>query len=155
MKLRFVLSTLALCGALCGAAPALAGTSSMVAEDAPKAFTIVGARVFDGERWLPAGTQVRVQHGLVPAVGPDVGLPRGGVLIDASGKTLLPEDVAADSKTADAGCGHGAIVTGAYADLRLVEGTVSEDWKGMGDIVARWKSGVLIGGHRKGGVAPF
>jgi hypothetical protein len=114
------------------------------------AFTIVGARVYDGAHWLPAGTQVRVQHGLVLAVGPDVGLARGGVLIDATGKTLVPEAADGDSKAqGEPQGGRGAIVTGARADLRLVDG-VSQDWSGLGDIVARWKSGVLVGGRRMG-----
>jgi hypothetical protein len=155
---RLILSTLALCGSLC------AGLSQAGMPQAPQdrsnkgpAFTIVGARVFDGERWLPAGTQVRVQHGLVLAVGPDVGLPRGGVLIDATGETLMPETAdAGDSKpdTERAQSGRGAIVTGARADLRLIEGG-SQDWSGMGEIVARWRSGVLVGGRRFGSSQPL
>jgi hypothetical protein len=126
------------------------------------AFTIVGARVFDGEQWLPAGTQVRVQHGLVLAVGPDVGLARGGIIIDATGKTLLPEQAGPDADTAAdrAGgsaenpsladklqSGYGAIVTGARADLRLVEGDSGQSRSGFGAISARWKDGVLVGRH--------
>lgn len=145
---RFAQYFLALCLLLAGAPRAGALQDQEEAVNKGPAFTIIGARVFDGERWLPPGTQVRVQHGLVLAVGPDVGLPRGGVLIDATGKTLVPET--ADGRTAaDAASGRGAIVTGARADLRLVEG-VSQDWSGLGDIVARWKSGVLVGGHRLG-----
>ncbi len=150
---KFALSTLLFCGALCAATPAFAVADQAADAGKGPAFTIVGARVFDGERWLPAGTQVRVQHGLVLAVGPDVGLPRGGVLIDATGKTLLPED--ADNQTDAAQGGHGAIVTGARADLRLVEGTSSQDWSGLGEIVARWKSGVLVGGRRNTGNLPL
>jgi len=152
---RLILSTLALCGTLCSG---LAQAGAVTQEDGGKgpAFTIVGARVFDGERWLPAGTQVRVQHGLVLAVGPDVGLPRGGVLIDATGKTLMPEAEAGDGKadTDQARSGRGAIVTGARADLRLIEGS-SQEWSGLGEIVARWRSGVLVSGRRPGGSQPL
>jgi hypothetical protein len=144
---RFAQYSLALCLLLAGAPRAGALQQQEEAVNKGPAFTIIGARVFDGERWLPPGTQVRVQHGLVLAVGPDVGLPRGGVLIDATGKTLVPET--ADGKAADAPSGRRAIVTGARADLRLVEG-VSQNWSGLGDIVARWKSGVLVGGQRLG-----
>ena len=159
MKQRtFALSTLALCGALCCVSvPAQADDKPADAAKGP-AFTIVGARVFDGERWLPAGTQVRIQHGLVLAVGPDVGLPRGGVLIDATGKTLVPESADNDKPVSDANQvrgEHGAIVTGARADLRLVEGDSSQDWSGFGDIVARWKSGVLVGAHHNLGGKPL
>jgi hypothetical protein len=136
-----VLCSLVLCVLLGTAARAGALQNHEEVVNKGPAFTIIGARVFDGEHWLPPGTQVRVQHGLVLAVGPDVGLPRGGVLIDATGKTLVPESDAQD--------GHGAIVTGARADLRLVDG-VSQDWSGLGGIVARWKSGVLVGGGRSG-----
>ncbi len=156
MKQRLLLlSSLALCGTLC-AGLGQAGTLQ-AQEDGGKgpAFTIVGARVFDGERWLPAGTQVRVQHGLVLAVGPDVGLPRGGVLIDATGKTLMPETAdAAEGKPDTSDSGHGAIVTGARADLRLIEGS-NPDWSSMGEIVARWRSGVLVGGRRFGNTQPL
>jgi hypothetical protein len=142
------LCSLALCALLGTTAQAGALQDHEETVNKGPAFTIVGARVFDGARWLPPGTQVRVQHGLVLAVGPDVGLPRGGVLIDATGETLVPET--ADDKTAaDAASGRGTIVTGARADLRLVDG-VSQDWSSVGDIVARWKSGVLIGGRRLG-----
>jgi hypothetical protein len=156
MKQRLLLlSSLALCGALCAGLSRAGTLQAQEESNKGPAFTIVGARVFDGERWLPAGTQVRVQHGLVLAVGPDVGLPRGGVLIDATGKTLMPET----SDTADGKAGatpgdHGAIVTGARADLRLVEGS-SQDWNGLGEIVARWRSGVLVGGRRFGATQPL
>ncbi len=166
MKQRVpVLPILALCAFLGAGGTAQA----QMHDDGDKspAFTIVGAHVFDGEHWLPAGTQVRVQHGLVLAVGPDVGLARGGTLIDATGKTLLPEqaDTGADAGAgADAGgarsaagslaervqSGHGAIVTGAHADLRLVEGASSnEDWSGLGNISAIWKNGIPVGNHHK------
>ena len=145
-----ILCSLALCALLGTAAQAGALQDKEETVNKGPAFTIIGARVFDGEHWLPPGTQVRVQHGLVLAVGLDVGLARGGVLIDATGKTLVPEATDGDSKAqADTQDGHGTIITGARADLRLVEG-VSQDWSGLGDIVARWKSGVLIGGRRMG-----
>lgn len=157
MKQRIsVLSILALCGAFGVAAQ----SNAQMRQDGDKspAFTIVGAHVFDGERWLPPGTQVRVQHGLVLAVGPDVGLARGGTLIDATGKSLLPEqgesgpDAAAGSAQTPSleekvQSGHGAIVTGAHADLRLVEGDSSQGWSGLGAISASWKNGIPVG-HR-------
>jgi len=142
-----VLCSLALCTLLGMSAQAGALQDREETVNKGPAFTIIGARVFDGAHWLPAGTQVRVQHGLVLAVGPDVGLARGGVLIDATGKTLVPEGTDGDKAQADNG--HGSIVTGSRADLRLVDG-VSQDWSGLGDIVARWKSGVLVGGRRMG-----
>lgn len=144
------LCSLALCAMLGMSAQAGALQDREETVDKGPAFTIIGARVFDGAHWLPAGTQVRVQHGLVLAVGPDVGLARGGVLIDATGKTLVPEGADGDGKAPDdVQGGHGAIITGARADLRLLDG-VSPDWSGLGDIVARWKSGVLVGGRRMG-----
>jgi hypothetical protein len=150
------LSILVVCAGLC-AAPG-SNAQLRVEDDQSAAFTIVGARVFDGERWLPPGTQVRVQHGLVLAVGPDVGLARGGTIIDGSGKALLPEqgegepghagDSAPDRPLAEkVQSGHGAIIPGAYADLRLVEGDIGQGWSGLGAISARWKNGVLIGRH--------
>lgn len=157
MKQRVpVLPILSLC-ALLGAGGTAQAQMRDVGDKSP-AFTIVGAHVFDGEHWLPAGTQVRVQHGLVLAVGPDVGLARGGTLIDATGKTLLPEQADADEARSEAAgslaervqSGHGAIVTGAHADLRLVEGASSnEDWSGLGDISAIWKNGIPVGNHHK------
>ena len=146
------LAALLALGSLAG--PVQAGAADQEVDKSP-AFTIVGARVFDGERWLPDGTQVRVQHGLVLAVGPDVGLPRGGTIIDATGKTLLPEP--AESAAADPAArlqsGRGAIVAGAHADLRLVEScdqaNSSHDWS-LADIIARWKGGVLVN-HRSVG----
>ena len=145
---------------LCGLSGVTASGAAQMREESDKspAFTIVGAHVFDGEHWLPAGTQVRVQHGLVLAVGPDVGLARGGTLIDGTGKTLLPEQADADVSGGEAKpvpledkvqSGYGAIVTGAHADLRLVEGDASnENWNGLGAISACWKNGILIGAHR-------
>jgi hypothetical protein len=150
------LSILALCGAF-GVAPASNAQMPEGVDKSP-AFTIVGAHVFDGERWLPPGTQVRVQRGLVLAVGPDVGLARGGTIIDGTGKSLLPEQAvagnAADAKAAvslaeKVQSGHGAIVTGAHADLRLVDGD-SQDWSGLGAISASWKNGILVGTHCTG-----
>ena len=153
------LSILALCGAF-GIAPASNAQMPEGVDKSP-AFTIVGAHVFDGERWLPPGTQVRVQRGLVLAVGPDVGLARGGTIIDGTGKSLLPEQAAAetgntsDNKAAASlaekvQSGHGAIVTGAHADLRLVDGDSSQDWSGLGAISASWKNGILVGTHCTG-----
>ena len=153
------LSILALCGAF-GVAPASNAQMPEGVDKSP-AFTIVGAHVFDGERWLPPGTQVRVQRGLVLAVGPDVGLARGGTIIDGTGKSLLPEQAGAESGNAagnKAGVslaekvqsGHGAIVTGAHADLRLVDGDNSQDWSGLGAISASWKNGILVGTHCTG-----
>lgn len=145
---------------LCGAFGVVADSNAQMREDCDKspAFTIVGAHVFDGERWLPPGTQVRVQHGLVLAVGPDVGLARGGTIIDATGKSLLPEqgEIETDHAAGNAQTpslaekvqsGHGAIVTGAHADLRLVEGDSSQGWSGLGAISASWKNGILVGHH--------
>ena len=142
---------------LCGTFGAAADSAAQMRQDCNKspAFTIVGAHVFDGERWLPPGTQVRVQHGLVLAVGPDVGLARGGTIIDGTGKTLLPEQLEAEnagmtqagSPAEKVQSGYGAIVTGAHADLRLVDGDSGEDWSALGAISARWKNGILIGHH--------
>ena len=141
---------------LCGIFGVVFDGQAQMRQDCSKsaAFTIIGARVFDGERWLPQGTQVRVQHGLVLAVGPDVGLARGGTVIDGTGKSLLPEQPEAAADHTDSASladrvqsGHGAIVTGAHADLRLVDGDSSQDWSALGAISARWKNGILVG-HR-------
>ncbi len=148
--------------ALCGTFGVVTDSNAQMPEGVDKspAFTIVGAHVFDGERWLPPGTQVRVQRGLVLAVGPDVGLARGGTIIDGTGKSLLPEQAeAAGGNPAGTAAGtslqdkvqsgHGAIVTGAHADLRLVDGD-SSDWSGLGAISASWKNGILVGQHCPG-----
>ena len=45
--------------------------------------------VFDGTRFLPAGTSVRVHGGTITAVGP-VGPDQGAALVDLDGGTLLP-----------------------------------------------------------------
>jgi hypothetical protein len=133
--------------ACCASASALAQPpEDMEASKAP-AFTIVGAHVYDGKHWLPAGTQVRVQHGIVLAVGPNVGLARGGTLIDASGKTLAPEtENSAATTTEKRECDRGVIVPGAHADLKLVNGDASKTWDFSG-IIARWRNGVRVGGH--------
>lgn len=130
----------------CATASALAQSPDMTASKAPApAFTIVGAHVYDGKHWLPAGTQVRVQHGIVLAVGPNVGLARGGTLIDASGKTLAPEAVSVPAAE-PCDCSRGVIAPGAHADLRLVDGDASKTWN-FSSIIARWRNGVPVGGH--------
>lgn len=48
------------------------------------------ARVFDGEKVLPAGTQVLVRDGKIEAVAKRVKVQDGTEIIDASGKTLMP-----------------------------------------------------------------
>ena len=45
--------------------------------------------IFDGRRFLPAGTGVRVRGGTITAVGP-AGPPRGAAPVDLDGGTLLP-----------------------------------------------------------------
>jgi len=160
MKQRIAALSIPVLCAVLGAAPA--AHAQLRRMDCPDSapFTIVGAHVFDGERWLPAGTQVRVQHGLVLAVGPDVGLARGGTIIDGTGKTLMPEQAGAEGRNAGGAqavsldekvqSGHGAIVTGAHADLRLIQGDSEQSWSGLGDIIARWKNGILVGHHSAG-----
>jgi hypothetical protein len=139
--------------ACCATASALAQSPEDVEASRAPAFTIVGAHVYDGRHWLPAGTQVRVQHGIVLAIGPNVGLARGGTLIDASGKTLAPEagdagDAASkmDSTREKCDCSRGLIAPGAHADLKLVKGDASKTWDFSG-IIARWRNGVRVGGH--------
>ena len=128
----------------CATASAMAhAPQDREASKAP-AFTIFGAHFYDGKHWLPAGTQVRVQHGIVLAIGPNVGLARGGTLINASGKTLVPEAENASAKEKPA-CGRGVIAPGAHADLRLVDGDASKTWDFSG-IIARWRNGVRVGG---------
>ena len=146
MKHRYSAAVCALLALGCSAtASALAQVPDPAASKAP-AFTIVGARVYDGKQWLPAGTQVRVQHGIVLAIGPNVGLARGGTLINASGKTLVPE-TAAPAEKCD--CSRGVIAPGAHADLRLVDGDASKTWN-FSSIIARWRNGVPVGGHSSG-----
>ena len=48
------------------------------------------ARVFDGEKVLPAGTQILVRDGKIEAVGKRLKAAVGTEIIDASGKTLMP-----------------------------------------------------------------
>ncbi|MDR3418892.1 MAG: hypothetical protein P4L83_22180 [Nevskia sp.] len=153
-QLSSALSILVLCAPVLLPARSLAQAAP--GDDKSPAFTIVGARVYDGERWLPAGTQVRVQRGLVFAVGPDVGVARGATVIDATGKTLLPEQTDGDTGDGRAAApspaerlqsGRGAIVAGAHADLRLVDGDASQSWASLGGIIARWKNGILVN-HR-------
>lgn len=133
----------------CATASALPQAPDAAASKASApAFTIVGAHVYDGKHWLPAGTQVRVQHGIVLAIGPNVGLARGGTLINASGKTLVPEtENLAAAKPCD--CSRGVIAPGAHADLRLVDGDASKTWN-FSSIIARWRDGVPVGHHSSG-----
>jgi imidazolonepropionase-like amidohydrolase len=140
-----------------------------------QSFTIVGACVFDGERMLPAGTEVRVEHGLILAVGRRVGLARGATVIDARGKTLIPgiidPQAPAPAAQARAAAAAGtapaqalraiaasatapaqepaAIVTGARADFSLLEGDAAQDLQTLSDIVAVWKNGFLVRPARK------
>lgn len=139
-----------------------------------QSFTIVGACVFDGERVLPPGTEVRVENGLILAVGRRVGVARGATVIDARGKTLVPGVIdpqrarphnqasqLADSGAAPAQALHAiaasaapqpaAIVTGARADFSLLEGDAAEDLRALSDIVAVWKNGFLVHGTGKSG----
>ena len=59
------------------------------ATSAPRAFAVVGARVFDGERTLAKATVV-VREGLIEAVGPDIAVPADAERVDGAGRTLLP-----------------------------------------------------------------
>lgn len=54
-----------------------------------KTFVIRNARVFDGEKFLPA-TDVSVETGLIKAFGKNLKVVPGTKEIDASGETLLP-----------------------------------------------------------------
>lgn len=153
MKHRHSAAVCALLALACSAtASALAQAPEEMEASRAEAFTIVGAHVYDGKHWLPAGTQVRVQHGIVLAIGPNVGLARGGTLIDASGKTLAPEtgDAGDTGNAASARekcvCGRGVIAPGAHADLKLVNGDASKTWD-FSSIIARWRNGVRVGGH--------
>jgi imidazolonepropionase-like amidohydrolase len=56
---------------------------------AARTFAITGARVFDGDRVIERATVV-VRDGRIAAVGPDVAVPSGTVVVDGSGHTLLP-----------------------------------------------------------------
>jgi imidazolonepropionase-like amidohydrolase len=53
-----------------------------------QSYVLTPDRIFDGERMQP-GWNVRVENGLITAVGPDVATD-GADLIDLSGMTLLP-----------------------------------------------------------------
>jgi hypothetical protein len=46
-------------------------------------------RVFDGEAVLPRATVI-VRDGIIEAVGQDVRVPTGAMVIDGAGKTLIP-----------------------------------------------------------------
>ena len=68
----------------------LAGTAApALAADAPAAFAITNARIFDGTRMLGKGTVV-VRDGKIAAAGPDVKAPAGATVIDAAGGTVIP-----------------------------------------------------------------
>jgi imidazolonepropionase-like amidohydrolase len=54
-----------------------------------KSFVIRNARVFDGEKLLPAA-DVSIENGLISAVGKNLKVAAGSKEIDASGDTLLP-----------------------------------------------------------------
>jgi imidazolonepropionase-like amidohydrolase len=69
------------------AAPAPAAPA---APEAPSAFVIRGARVFDGERLLDAGTDVVVRDGLVASLGPAAGADADLPVVDGAGHTLMP-----------------------------------------------------------------
>lgn len=57
--------------------------------EAPAAFAITNARIFDGTRLIPTGTVV-VRDGRIVAAGPDARVPEGAQVVNAAGATLLP-----------------------------------------------------------------
>jgi predicted amidohydrolase YtcJ len=79
--------------------------------------------VFDGTRFLPAGTAVRVSGGRITEVGPEAGPLGGAELIDLQGGTLLPGFIDAHVHPVFAGdrlrrCNLSGIVTaGEYARI--------------------------------------
>jgi len=56
---------------------------------ASRTFVIRGARIFDGDKLLPAA-DVSVEHGVIKAMGKNLKVAPGTKEIDASGDTLLP-----------------------------------------------------------------
>jgi imidazolonepropionase-like amidohydrolase len=58
--------------------------------EAPVAFSITNARIFDGTRLLPGKGVVVVRDGRIVAAGPDARVPEGAQVVDAAGATLLP-----------------------------------------------------------------
>jgi imidazolonepropionase-like amidohydrolase len=163
------------------AMPLLLAGALFAAPAGAQSFTIVGACVFDGERVLPPGTEVRVENGLILAVGPRVGLARGASIIDARGKTLVPgvlgsphgQPASQARRLAAAGAppaqalraiadaaattqntpGPVAIVTGARANFSLLQGDAAEDLRTLSDIVAVWKNGLRVRGIGRSGPA--
>lgn len=51
-------------------------------------ITVVGARIFDGERILDDASEISVVDGAIAEVGKD--LPRTGEIFDAGGRTVSP-----------------------------------------------------------------
>ncbi len=68
----------------------LAAAGPAFPAEAPAAFAITNARIFDGTQLLPKKGTVVVRDGKIIAAGPEAKIPEGATLIDAAGGTLLP-----------------------------------------------------------------
>src|SRR5712691_5688034 len=66
----------------------LAGIFVGASNDAP-VTAIRDVRLFDGKKVVPSATVV-FSKGVITAAGPSVKVPNGAVVIDGTGKTLLP-----------------------------------------------------------------
>ncbi len=60
------------------------------AQTAPRVTAIVGANVFDGTGRAPFPATVIIDGTRITAVGPDVAIPPGALVVRAEGQTLLP-----------------------------------------------------------------
>ena len=69
-----------------GGAAATGGQGDAIPEGT---FAVTGATVFDGERFL-ADHDVRVEDGLIRAVGTALDIPEGVARVDGRGRTLVP-----------------------------------------------------------------
>ena len=63
--------------------------ANLAAQKSSKVTAIKNARIFDGEKIIPAGT-VLVSSGKIAACGAHIVIPDGAEVVEAAGKTLLP-----------------------------------------------------------------
>jgi imidazolonepropionase-like amidohydrolase len=96
LKIGVAASAVALLGLLWTMAPEPAATAP--ARPDPSRFVIRDVRVFDGGAFIERAT-VRVEDGLIEAVGVDVEAPAGWEVVDGRGRTLLPGLIDAHAHT--------------------------------------------------------
>jgi imidazolonepropionase-like amidohydrolase len=132
----------------------------------PDSVLIVGAKLFDGDRFLPRGC-VLVLEGRITALGPRLTAPAGVPVVDARGGTVLPGLIDAHVHVFP-GALHSALRSGVtteldmFADPGLVRALVQQASTdpGMADLRSAGIGATAPGGHptrlvTQGLLAPF